>query len=49
MNPAQISFGTGVMLKNANLDGNLKLMIRNDVPPAKRDAAVRFPVLFSAR
>ena len=32
VNPAQISFGTGLMLKNSNLDGNLKLMIRTEVP-----------------
>jgi len=41
VNPAQISFGTGLLLKNSNLDGNLKLMIQTDVPRAKREAAVK--------
>ena len=31
VNPAQISFGTGLMLRNSNLDGNLKLMIQTEV------------------
>ena len=31
VNPMQISFGTGLMLKNSNLDGNLKLMIQTEV------------------
>lgn len=44
VNPVQISFGTGIMLKNANLDGNLKLMIRDEVPLAQREAAVRSAV-----
>lgn len=39
VNPIQISFGTGIMLRNANLDGNLKLMIRTEVPRPKRDEA----------
>ena len=39
--PSQILFGTGVMLRNSNLDGNLKLMIREEVPRAQRQAAVQ--------
>ena len=40
VNPVQIVFGTGVMLRNANLDGNLKLMIYTEVPEPQRRAAV---------
>ncbi len=32
VNPVQIAFGTGIMLKNSNLDGNMRLMIRTEVP-----------------
>ena len=39
VSPGQILFGTGLMLRNSNLDGNLKLMIRTEVPSAQRDAA----------
>jgi hypothetical protein len=41
VNPAQILFGTGVMLKNANLDGNLKLMIRTEVPDRQKEASIK--------
>ena len=41
VNPVQIVFGTGVMLKNSNLDGNLKLMINTDVPKPNRGEAVQ--------
>ena len=40
VSPVQILFGTGVMLKNSNLDGNMKLMIQQEVPKAQREAAV---------
>lgn len=40
VNPYQIVFGTGLMLKNGNLDGNLKLMIYTDVPRPQRKAAI---------
>jgi hypothetical protein len=41
VNPAQISFGTGLMLRNSNLDGNLKLMIQTEVPRSQRDMAIQ--------
>jgi hypothetical protein len=40
-NPIQISFGTGIMLRNSNLDGNMRLMIRTEIPKARRDDAAR--------
>lgn len=40
VNPVQISFGTGILLKNANLDGNLKV-IRPPPPPQPRPAPPR--------
>ena len=45
VNPVQIVFGTGLLLRNSNLDGNLKLMIRQEVPKTKRDAAVKDAVV----
>jgi len=39
VNPVQITFGTGILLRNSNLDGNMRLMIRTDVPRAQRDGA----------
>jgi hypothetical protein len=45
VNPVQIVFGTGIMLRNSNLDGNLKLMIQEEVPPPKRDAAIKDAVI----
>ena len=41
VNPVQISFGTGLMLRNSNLDGNLRLMIRTEVPREQRGEAAR--------
>ena len=41
VNPAQISFGTGLMLRNANLDGNLKLMISTEVARKDRQNAIK--------
>lgn len=40
VSPGQIMFGTGVMLRNANLDGNLKLMISQEVPKKNKDKAI---------
>jgi hypothetical protein len=45
VNPVQIVFGTGILLRNSNLDGNLKLMIQEEVPPPKRDAAIKDAVV----
>ena len=41
VNPSQILFGTGLLLKNSNLDGNMKLMISQDVPRKQRQDAVK--------
>ncbi|KAL1508826.1 hypothetical protein AB1Y20_004921 [Prymnesium parvum] len=41
VNPGQILYGTGVMLRNSNLDGNMKLMISAEIPRSKRDDAVK--------
>lgn len=41
ISPGQILFGTGLLLKNSNLDGNLRLMIGTEVPRKQRDAAVK--------
>lgn len=41
VSPQQIAFGTQILLKNSNLDGNLKLMIYNEVPRAARERAIR--------
>ena len=41
VNPTQIIFGTGVLLRNSNLDGNLKLMIQTELPRASRPAAIK--------
>ena len=40
VNPIQISFGTGLLLRNSNLDGNMKLMIRTEIPRAQRSEAI---------
>jgi len=39
INSVQIAFGTKVLLKNSNLDGNLKLIVRN-ARKGERDSAV---------
>ena len=44
VNPSQILFGTGLLLRNSNLDGNMKLMIRDEVPRKQKDAAIRSAV-----
>ena len=45
VNPVQIVFGTGLMLRNSNLDGNLKLMIKEEVPKQQKDAAIKDAVV----
>uniref|UniRef100_A0A7S1ZSV3 Uncharacterized protein n=1 Tax=Trieres chinensis TaxID=1514140 RepID=A0A7S1ZSV3_TRICV len=40
ISPQQIVFGTQILLKNSNLDGNMKLMIYNEIPENKRDDAI---------
>lgn len=39
--PAQIVFGTEVLLTKANVDGNLKLMIATEVSKENKEAAIR--------
>ena len=39
--PMQFVYGTQILLKNSNLDGNMKLMIYNEIPRAKRKLAIR--------
>ena len=45
VSPGQIMFATGIMLKNSNLDGNLKLMIREEVPARERENAINDAVI----
>ena len=39
--PLQFSFGTQILLRNSNLDGNMKLMIQQEIPRQRRKDAVR--------
>lgn len=39
VSPMQFAFGTQILLRNSNLDGNMKLMIREEIPKQKRAAA----------
>ncbi|KAJ1456466.1 hypothetical protein M885DRAFT_439564 [Pelagophyceae sp. CCMP2097] len=39
--PQQFMFGTELLLRNSNLDGNMKLMIATEIPKAKREAAIK--------
>lgn len=41
ISPQQIAFGTQILLRNSNLDGNMKLMIYNEVPRDKREEAIK--------
>jgi len=41
VSPQQIVFGTQILLRNSNLDGNMKLMIYKEVPDRKRKEAIR--------
>lgn len=40
VSPQQIAFGTQILLRNSNLDGNMKLMIYNEVPRERREGAI---------
>eukprot|EP00560_Eucampia_antarctica_P007652 CAMPEP_0197824424 /NCGR_PEP_ID=MMETSP1437-20131217/1671_1 /TAXON_ID=49252 ORGANISM="Eucampia antarctica, Strain CCMP1452" /NCGR_SAMPLE_ID=MMETSP1437 /ASSEMBLY_ACC=CAM_ASM_001096 /LENGTH=306 /DNA_ID=CAMNT_0043424043 /DNA_START=60 /DNA_END=980 /DNA_ORIENTATION=- len=37
----QIAFGTRIMMRNSNLDGNMKLMIYNEMPKKNRKYAIQ--------
>jgi hypothetical protein len=39
--PMQFQFGTQILLRNSNLDGNMKLMIYREIPRRSRKAAIR--------
>lgn len=39
--PLQFSFGTRILLKNSNLDGNMKLMIAQEIPRSEQKRAAR--------
>lgn len=39
VSPMQFAFGTQVLLRNSNLDGNMRLMIQEEIPRQKRAAA----------
>ena len=39
--PQQFMFGTELLLQNSNLDGNIKLMIREEVPRDRKDEALK--------
>jgi hypothetical protein len=39
--PMQFVYGTQILLKNSNLDGNLKLMIYEEIPKSKRETAIK--------
>ena len=41
VSPMQFVFGTQILLKNSNLDSNMKLMIYKEIPKTKREAAIR--------
>ena len=41
ISPQQIIYGTQLLLRNSNLDGNMRLMIRNEVPRKTRGNASR--------
>ena len=39
VSPMQFAFGTKILLKNSNLDGNMRLMIQEEIPPSRRKEA----------
>ena len=39
--PMQFTFGTQILLRNSNLDGNIKLMLDTEIPRRSRKAAVQ--------
>jgi len=41
VSPMQFLFGTQILLRNSNLDGNMKLMIDNEIPRKRRKEAVK--------
>ena len=43
--PQQIVFGTTLLLKNSNLDGNIRLMISEELPRNQREPAIKNAVV----
>jgi hypothetical protein len=41
VSPMQFAFGTQILLRNSNLDGNMKLMINEEIPKPNREKAVK--------
>ena len=41
VSPQQIAFGTQILLRNSNLDGNMKLMIAQEIPRKSKKEAAR--------
>jgi hypothetical protein len=41
VSPMQFAFGTQILLRNSNLDGNMKLMINEEIPKKFRQPAVK--------
>jgi hypothetical protein len=41
VSPQQIVFGTQILLRNSNLDGNMKLMINEEIPRKLRNEAIQ--------
>jgi hypothetical protein len=39
--PMQFAFGTQILLRNSNLDGNMKLMIYQEIPKSKRSLSIK--------
>ena len=39
ISPMQFAFGTQILLRNSNIDGNIRLMIREEIPKSKRKLA----------
>ena len=42
VSPMQFAFGTQILLRNSNLDGNMKLMIQEEIPREKRADARKY-------
>jgi len=41
VSPMQFLFGTQILLRNSNLDGNMRLMIRDEIPKNRQDDAAK--------
>ena len=41
VSPMQFAFGTQILLRNSNLDGNMKVMINEEIPKSNREKAIK--------